>query len=87
MRKMWMTGVVATLLVIAAVPAGAIHDQTAETLLIPWMHDGETFTAEVGQPFEVGARWGACTADLADDFPVWPDLEGPTLEVSGPSAS
>jgi hypothetical protein len=75
------------ILSLVATPAGAVHDETAETLIIPWQHDGETFTAEVGQPFEVGARWGACTADYADDFPVWPDLKGPTLEVSGPSAS
>ncbi len=85
-RRVWIIGLVSTL-VMVAVPVGAVHDQTAETLVIPWQHNGETFTAEVGQPFEVGARWGACTADLADDFPVWPDLTGPTLEVSGPAAS
>jgi hypothetical protein len=69
-------------------PAGAVHDQfEAETLLIPWQHDGETFTATVSQPFEVGARWGACTPELAADFTTWPDLTGPTLEVSGTAAS
>ena len=65
-------------------PAAGVHDEYEdETLLIPWHHDGESFAAVVGQPFEVGARWGACTEALANEFRSLPDLTV-DLSVVGP---
>ncbi len=49
MRRNQIVGLVAALILVA-VPAGAKHDERPGTSLDPWHHDGDTFTAEVGQP-------------------------------------
>ena len=78
-RGIWVAGVVTALVMVAA-PVGADHIEPPDAN--PFFQNGQTFTAEVDQPFLVGWGWAACTADQADDLPTWPDLTGPTLEVN-----
>jgi hypothetical protein len=88
MRRLSVLAILAMILSgLVASPAVAVHDEfAAETLLIPWHHDGESFTILVGQPFEVGARWGACSEAWIDAFLALPDLTV-DLKVDGPAVA
>jgi hypothetical protein len=68
-----------------ALPAGAVHDVfDEEQVLIPWQHRGEIFAASTGTPFEIGARWGACTPGLAQSFATASTLD---LQVGDEAAT